>query len=102
MSLSLSQALTLYTWFPLAGLLLIMLMIARFYERFSGRRTYYRLYLVPLVAFAIGAVRYADRDRISGDLIGDSALIVGGLSLLTLSLWLYWRMAIQAKPNAVK
>ncbi|HRL12219.1 MAG TPA: hypothetical protein PKX07_10100 [Aggregatilineales bacterium] len=79
-----------------------MLMIARFYERFSGRRTYYRLYLVPLIAFAIGAVRYADRDRISGDLIGDSALIVGGLSLLTLSVWLYWRMVIQPKPNAVK
>jgi hypothetical protein len=101
-SLSLSQALALYTWFPLAGLLLIMLMIARFYERFSGRRTYYRLYLVPLVAFAIGAVRYADRDRISGDLIGDSALIVGGLTLLALSVSLYWRMVIQPKPNAVK
>jgi hypothetical protein len=100
-SLSISQALALYTWFPLAGLLLIMLMIARFYERFSGRSTHYRLYLLPLIAFAVAAVRYADRDRITGDLIGDTAMIVGGAALLALALWLYWRMILQPKPDAV-
>lgn len=90
--LSLSQALILYTWFPLAALLFFLLLIARFYQKFSHKRTFFRLFIAPMLLFGIGAVRYASIDSYSGDLIGDLIVAVGGLLLLFLSVWLYWRM----------
>jgi hypothetical protein len=58
-SVSLHQFLTLYSWFPLAALLLFLLLIARFYARFSGQRTYHWLYLVPMIGAGIVIVRLA-------------------------------------------
>lgn len=91
-SLSFSQLLALYSWFPLAALLLILLLIARFYEKFSGRRMYFHLFFVPLVLFGAAAARYASLDGISGDLLGDIMLMVAGLTLTPLCLVVYWQM----------
>ena len=90
--LSLGQALLLYTWFPLAALLIFQLLIARFYEKFSHKRTLFRLYIVPMLLFGVGAVRYSSIDRFGGDLLGDSVVAAGGLLLLFLCAWLYWQM----------
>ena len=38
----------LYGWFILAALTLFLGLIARFYRKFSGERTFYPLFLVPL------------------------------------------------------
>ena len=90
--LSLGQALLLYTWFPLAALLIFLLLIARFYQKFSHKRTLFRLYIVPMLLFGIGAVRYSSIDRFGGDLLGDGVVAAGGLLLLFLCAWLYWQM----------
>lgn len=91
-AISLNQVLMLYAWFPLAALITIMLMIARFYESFSGERSYFRWYLLPIVLFAGGAVRYSSINMLSGDLLGDSLMAMGGLILLVLSAHLYHLM----------
>ncbi|MGQ9888028.1 MAG: hypothetical protein ACUVSX_05995 [Aggregatilineales bacterium] len=87
-----NQVLTLYAWFPLAALLMFMLLIARFYQRFSGERTYYRLYTVPLLLYGLAAVRYASLNLVTGDAAADLLLGIGGAVLLALSLLLGWAM----------
>ena len=94
-SLTLNQFLTLYTWFPLAGLLLLLLSIARFYEKFSGERTYFRGFTVPLILFGAASVRYASIDQLFGDAAADALLGAGGILLTVLSLNLYRLMILQ-------
>jgi hypothetical protein len=98
-SLSLNQFLALYTWFPLAALLMFMLLIARFYEKFSGKRVYFRFFLIPLVFFGISSVRYAGLGHFTHDLLADAAMTVGGVGLCVLCFWLYWQMIVQTKPK---
>lgn len=89
---SLHQFLTLYTWFPLAVLLAVMLLIGRFYQKFTGERTYFWLYLVAIVLFGAVFVRIASAGSIVGDFLSDALSIVSGSLLLFLSLILYLRM----------
>ncbi len=93
-----NQILLLYIWFPLAAVIAILLLIARFYESFSGDRTFYLLYLLPLVLFGAGAVRYASIDQIAGDVPGDVLTGTGGIILTGLSLWLYHQMTSGREP----
>lgn len=95
-----NQILTLYTWFPLATLLVFMLLIARFYQRFSGERTCYQLYLLPLVLYGLATVRYASVNELTGDPLGDVLAGAGGAALLALSLLLAWAMlARRGRPR---
>jgi hypothetical protein len=82
----------LYTWFPLAVLLLILLLIARFYQKFSGERTLFRFFVIPVVLFGAATVRYVSVNQMLGDGLGDALSAAGGIVLLGLSLWLYRRM----------
>jgi hypothetical protein len=91
-SVSFSQLLTLVSWFLLGALIFFTILIARSYERFSGDKTYFRAFLLPLVCFGIGAVRYASIDHINGDWVANSAYGVGGVALFVLSLLLMRRM----------
>lgn len=99
-ALSPSQFLALYTWFPLAVLLFIVLLVARFYERSSAIRTYYQGFMLPIVAFGVAAVRNAADDSMMGDVLADLALLIAGVSLSILCLMLYWRMIVQNRSNA--
>lgn len=96
-SLTFNQFLALYVWFPLTVLLFIMLLIARFYQKFSGERTYFRFFVIPMILFGIASVRYAGVETINSDPMADLALISGGLTLSALSILLYWRMIVQKK-----
>ena len=87
-----SQVLLLYTWFPLATVIAILLLIGRFYQRFSGERTYYRGYLLPLILFGLALVRYASVKMVLGDPLGDVLAATAGLILLGLTLLLYTQM----------
>lgn len=87
-----NQALTLYMWFPLAALIMFMLLIGRFYQQFSGERTFYRLFLLPLVLYGLATVRYASINQVAGDIPGDLLQAAGGAVLLALSLRLGWAM----------
>lgn len=91
-SLSLQQLLSLYMWFPLAALLVFLLLIARFYERFSNKQTFFPYYLMVLVLFGGWSVRYASADAVAGNMLGDLLLGGGGLLLMLLTLRLYWLM----------
>jgi hypothetical protein len=82
----------LYTWFPLAALLFLLLLIARFYEKFSGEHTYFRLFSLPIVFFGTATVRYASVNRMAGDGLADAMMAVGGLILIALCLFLFRRM----------
>lgn len=93
-----NQILLLYSWFPLAAVIAILLLIARFYQKFSGDRTGYMLYLIPLVLFGAGVVRYASIDQIAGDTLGDIFMGTAGFVLLLLSIWLYHQMTSGRKP----
>lgn len=90
--LSLNQILILYTWFPLAALLVFFLLIGRFYQKFSGEPTRFRLFAVPMILFGVAAVRYSSINAVSGDPLGDVLYAGAGGTLLALCLLLYRRM----------
>ena len=89
---SLHQVLTLYTWFPLAGLLIFLLLIGRFYQKFSGERTWFLWFASPVILFGAAAVRYSSIEPTTGDWFGDLALALGGLILIGLCVALVARM----------
>lgn len=84
-----NQLIILYGWFLLVGLIMFLMLIARFYERFAGERTYYQWFLIPMMLFGIQVVR---RTNFSNDPFGNAAAALGGILLLVLSLLLYRRM----------
>lgn len=89
---ALSQVLLLYGWFALSALLLFLLAIARFYQKFSGERTYFHWFIMPIVLYGIGAVRYASIDRIAHDVLADGMLGAAGVIAIVLSVRLYHLM----------
>jgi hypothetical protein len=89
---SLHQFLVLYTWFPLAALLFFILLIARFYQKFSGQRMYFWYYGVVVVLFGVVAVRYASINIVIGDKFTDIVSMIAGGLLLLLCAILYWHM----------
>lgn len=89
---SLHQVLALYTWFPLAGLIIFLLLIARFYQKFSGEPTHYRWFVLPVMLFGAAVVRYSSINQVTGDWLGDLAFAAGGLVLIGLSVALVARM----------
>jgi hypothetical protein len=91
-AVSVSQFLTLYLWFPLAFVLVFLLLIARFYQRFAMERTFFEFFAVPILLFGAGIMRYASIGHVAGDLAGDSLFGLAGVSLLGLSIFLYYRM----------
>ena len=89
---SLHQFLVLYTWFPLAALLLITLLIARTYQKFSNSKTYFWLYILVGILFGAMAVRYASVGLVAQDVITDILAFTAGLLLMFLSIKLYLYM----------
>jgi hypothetical protein len=89
---TLSLLLMLYTWFALAALTLVLMLIARFFGRSFGVETHYRLFLVPLAGFGVAAVRYTSIDQIAGDMLADVVLAAAGLMLIVMSVRLYRQM----------
>ncbi|MGB1287273.1 MAG: hypothetical protein ACPG7F_12110 [Aggregatilineales bacterium] len=96
-SVSLHQFLVLYTWFPLIAILLLLLLIARFYQKFSGDRTFFQGYLIPVIGYGFVAVRYAARETISGDMFADIVALISGVILLILAFHLYRCMMARSR-----
>lgn len=91
-AVSVSQFVMLYSWFALAGILLFLLLIARFYQRSSSEQTYFRLFVLPIVLFGMSTVRYASINQVAGDGLGDAITILAGLSLVVQCIFLYHLM----------
>ncbi|GAB4416200.1 MAG: hypothetical protein Fur0044_11450 [Anaerolineae bacterium] len=87
-----SSILTIYIWAVVCILLFFLFAIGRFYQKKSGRRSYYPSFFVSIALFALAAVRYAFlAPTIVGDLGGDilrflGGLVVGGFGLFLLRL----------------
>jgi len=96
---SLHQFLVLYTWFPLSALLFFLLLIARFYQRFSGVKTWFWLYVLVIVLFGAMAVRDAGVGMVVGDLLTDAFSILAGGILLFLVILLQNHMMRQKKHD---
>lgn len=95
---ALSQVFLIYSWFVLAATLGFVLLIARFYERFSGERTFYRWYALPVVLYGMAAVRFASIDQVAGDPLGDLLAGAAGLTLIVLIGRLYRQMTRGRRP----
>lgn len=89
---SIHQFLTIYTWFGLAALLFLIALIARKYEQLSKERTYYQLFVLPVIAFAVAAVQQTHRDRVVGDALGDVMMLIGGVMLAAVCVHMYHLM----------
>jgi hypothetical protein len=83
------QILTIISWFVLAALLALMLLIGRFYQNVTGERTHFWVFSIPIVLFGFASARYAFIDRVSGDALGDLLLFSGGAVLAGMCIYLY-------------
>jgi len=84
----LAYVLTLYSWGGVSVLLFFIFAIARFFERKSSRRSFYSLFLLPVLLFLGSAMRYILIDDFVGDLWGDLGRILGGVLICGLGLYL--------------
>lgn len=91
-SVSLHQFLAIYTWFPLAAIFFFMLLIARFYQKFSGERMYFWYFALPIVLFGVVSVRYAGLGELTGDAFAGVIGLGAGVVLMMLSLHMSARM----------
>jgi hypothetical protein len=86
--------LLLYMWFPLAGMLACMYLIARIFTRFSKKPTFASGFLWAILLYGMAFVRYAGagkEDVTTHILFVISALVVSILSLHLLGLMLGYR-----------
>ena len=80
---ALGRITALYSGALAAALLLVLLLVARFYQRQAQVRSGYLIFLIPATAFLLAGLRYAWLDgRIAGDLTGDLLRFVGGACLI--------------------
>ena len=77
-----NSILTLYIWGIVCILLFFLYEIARFYEKKSGRRSFFWAFFIPMGLFALAAIRYVFLSpTIAGDFWGDLMRFVGGVML---------------------
>lgn len=91
--MSLGQALTLFSWVVAVALILVMLLIARFYQRSSKQGSAYHLFLVPAGLIALSTIRQLlNGDGVRTDPLGDGLLFLAGAATLVQCYWLYRQM----------
>ena len=82
--------LVLYGWIAVAILLFFLFLIGRFYEMQFRQRSYYQLFLLPLVLFLAGAIWYVFNTQDFVGVLGpDLLFLIGGLVLIGLGYTLY-------------
>jgi hypothetical protein len=84
------QALTIFSWFALAALLFMLLLIGRFYRNVTGEHTRFWMFVLPIIFFGLASARYAFIDQaIGSDPLGDTLWLMGGLLLAGICIYLY-------------
>jgi hypothetical protein len=98
---TLSSVLIVYSWAVAAVLVFFLFLIGRFYEFRFGQRSYYQLFLVPLVLLIIGAVwdaffanSYTGNPLLdfAGGFLPNLFFLIGGIVLTILCYALYRTM----------
>jgi hypothetical protein len=93
---ALNAVLTLIAWGLIGMLIAVVYRIARFYQITSGRRTYYRLFLAPLMLLPLAALLNVSTDPQLA-VWRDALLLVGGISLIGLGYYLL-QLMIGSRP----
>lgn len=91
-SINLSQITILLIWVLIAFLTGVIFLIARFYQKNSGESTRYPLFLVPLLLFLAGTLRFASIGQMAGDALGGLLWFLGAVLQTLLVLMLYRQM----------
>lgn len=84
----LGKILALYTWGGVSVLLFFLFSIARFFERKSSRKSFYPLFLLPILLFLVSVVRYFVVGDFVGDVWGDLGRVIGGVLVCGLGYFL--------------
>ena len=85
-----SRFLTLGAWIGVTALVFCLYMIARFFQQKSGQRSYYQLFLVPLVLFLIASLYCTlPGNDFAVTPVADSLFFVAGVSRMTLGSYLF-------------
>jgi hypothetical protein len=88
-----NSVLILYCWIAAAILILFLFLIGRFYEIKIGQKSFYQLFMLPLISFLVAALWYAffahnSTDASLHDFVGefgpDLLFLLGGLLLIVL------------------
>lgn len=88
-----SAILNIYIWVVVGILLFFLFAIAQFYEKKSGRRSFYPAFLIAALILGVAAIRYVFlTPTIVGDLWGDALRFIGSLVLGGFGLFLLRRM----------
>jgi hypothetical protein len=90
------QALALLNWALIATLIVLLLLIARFYQKTSGKTTYYWVFGLPIVLFGVASVRGAFLNQLGGDPLSDSLWACGGAVLVVMCILLFRLMSDKA------
>ncbi len=92
-------------WCGVLLLQALLMGIARFFERSSNSRTFYRLYLIPIILTALGALIYWIRipfvetwPDITGDPLANVLLLAAGIMLFVLTSSLHDQMLRGPQP----
>lgn len=95
----LNLTLAIISWLSILALQFILMNIALFFEKNSGKSTWYQGYLAPLFLSALGAGRYLTHlisgestYNFTGDPLANIALFCAGLILIVLGTYLYDQM----------
>lgn len=98
-NVTLRIVLSIIIWGSIVALQVILLTIARFFERTSQQQTWYKLYLIPILLTGLGAGRYLSRMFIpsqhpdfAGDPATDVLFLATGLLLIVLGNLLHEKM----------
>jgi len=83
------QVLTILSWFAITIILVLLLLIARFYQNVSGEPTHFWVFSLPIILFGLAAARYSFVDQLNGDVLGDLLWLLGGLLLAGMCIYLY-------------
>ncbi|MCS7285555.1 MAG: hypothetical protein RMK30_00585 [Anaerolineae bacterium] len=82
--------LQLFSWTLFSLILVVVMFIARFYERKSGRRTFYQFYPLAIFLFLAAALIYTGKGGdFVGDFRGDVFFSLGGLLTSALAAYLF-------------
>lgn len=92
---SVHQLISLYLWFLIGVILTIYLLLARLYESSTTRTFYHWGFLIPILAFGAALILEAGSDSFASNWFKDTMWAIGGISVLMLSIRLYWRMMIK-------
>ncbi|HMQ50897.1 MAG TPA: hypothetical protein PKE64_01430 [Anaerolineae bacterium] len=77
-----SAILTIYIWGLVCVLIFFLFAIGRFYEQKSGHRSFYQLFLIPIVAFLLATIPYVGlAPLLVGNFFGDLLRFFGGMVL---------------------